>query len=134
MRRELRRDVGWEDVCAVDDVLPNTGVACLVSGHQAALFRVGSGHEFYAVDNFDPFSRANVIARGIVGCRAGRPKVASPMYKQSFCLQSGACLDDPSVSLEVFPVRVEGRRVLVRASATHKLRSRNPELVSKRGA
>ena len=134
MRAERRRDGSWEDVCSVDDLLPNTGVACLVSGHQVALFRVGSEHAFYAVDNFDPFSRANVIARGIVGCRSGRPKVASPMYKQSFCLQSGACLDDPSVSLEVFQVSVEGRRVLVRASATHKLRFRNPELVSDRGA
>jgi len=138
MRAELKMDVAWVEVCALDDILPNTGVACLVAGRQIAVFRVRSigapEDEVFATENYDPFSEANVIARGIVGCRAGQPKVASPMYKQSFCLRTGACFDDPSVSIEVFPVRVAMGRVLVRSSATHKLRARNADLLSERGA
>jgi nitrite reductase (NADH) small subunit len=109
---------GWADICAASDIAPETGVCALVAGRQIALVRTVSG-ELYALDNFDPFARAFVISRGIVGDRAGRPKIASPMYKQSFDLETGRCLDDASVTLETFPVRERGGRVevLVRACA-----------------
>jgi nitrite reductase (NADH) small subunit len=35
------------------------------------------------------------------------------MYKQSFDLRSGQCLDDPSVSVPTFPVQVMSGRVRV---------------------
>jgi len=109
--------LAWLDVCALDDILPDTGVAALVGGRQIALVRVGEGAgdgaEIYALDNFDPFSHAFVIARGIVGDRQGVPKIASPVFKQSFDLRTGQCLDDPSVRLTSYPVRVAEGRVLV---------------------
>jgi nitrite reductase (NADH) small subunit len=107
----------WIDVCALDDVTPDTGVAALLDGQQIAIVRVGDGDEVYAVDNFDPFSRAFVIARGIVGDRQGVPKIASPIFKQSFDLRSGQCLDDPAVRLGAYPVRIEQGRILVAAPA-----------------
>jgi nitrite reductase (NADH) small subunit len=113
----------WVDVCALDEILPDTGVAALVGGRQIALVRVGDGAEVYALDNFDPFSHAFVIARGIVGDRQGVPKIASPIFKQSFDLRTGQCLDDPSVRLASYPVRVAGGRVIVAA----------PSLVAERG-
>ena len=36
-----------------------------------------------------------MISRGIVGDRGGVPKIASPIFKQSFDLRTGQCLDDP---------------------------------------
>ncbi len=107
----------WIDVCALDDVTPDTGVAALLDGRQIAIVRVGDGDEVYAVDNFDPFSRAFVIARGIVGDRGGIPKIASPIFKQSFDLRTGQCLDDPEVRLGAYPVRVQQGRILVAAPA-----------------
>ena len=111
--------LAWLDVCALDDILPDTGVAALVDGRQIALVRVGEGEgdsaEVYALDNFDPFSHAFVIARGIVGDRQGIPKIASPIFKQSFDLRTGQCLDDPAVRLASFPVRVVEGRVLIAA-------------------
>jgi nitrite reductase (NADH) small subunit len=88
-------------------------VAALLAERQIALVRVGDGERVYAISNFDPFSDAFVIARGIVGDRAGRPKIASPIYKQSFDLETGACLDDPAVRLATYPVRVRDGRVEV---------------------
>ena len=88
-----------------------------MDGRQIALVRVGAGDEVYALDNFDPFSRAFVIARGIVGDRQGIPKIASPIFKQSFDLGTGQCLDDPAVRLASYQVRVaEGRVMLAAAS------------------
>ncbi|MEI9938753.1 MAG: nitrite reductase small subunit NirD [Pseudomonadota bacterium] len=106
----------WRDVCAIDDVLPGTGVAALIDGEQIAIVRTRDGL-FAALSNFDPFSNAFVIARGIVGDRAGIPKIASPIYKQNFNLRTGECLDDPSVRLAVFPIRVLAGRIQVSVAA-----------------
>ena len=102
----------WRDVCAIDDVIPGTGVAAMIDGQQIAIVRTRDG-VFAALSNFDPFSNAFVIARGIVGDRAGIPKIASPIYKQNFSLQTGECLDDPSVRLAVYPIRISAGRVQV---------------------
>jgi nitrite reductase (NADH) small subunit len=112
---EIEEALDWIDVCALDDVTADTGVAALVGGRQIAIVRVGDGDEVYAIDNFDPFSRAFVIARGIVGDRGGVPKIASPIFKQNFDLRSGQCLDDPAVRLGAYPVRIEGGRIFVAA-------------------
>ncbi len=107
----------WVDACALDDITPDTGVAALVGGRQIAIVRVGDGAEVYAVDNFDPFSHAFVIARGIVGDRGGVPKIASPIFKQSFDLRTGQCLDDPAVRLPSYAVRLTDGRIFVAAPA-----------------
>ena len=104
----------WTDVCAVDDLIVERGAAVLVGGRQVALFRLADD-SLWALSNYDPFSRAYVISRGIVGSAGGRAKVASPMYKQSFDLATGECLDDPSVSLATYAVRVVVGRVEVRS-------------------
>jgi nitrite reductase (NADH) small subunit len=103
----------WVDVCALEDIWPNSGAAALVSGTQIAIVRVGDADTLYALSNFDPFSEAFVIARGIVGDRAGRAKIASPIFKQSFDLETGVCLDDPQVVLTTYPVRARDGRVEV---------------------
>ncbi len=117
----------WIDVCPLEQLIVDRGVCAKVGPYQVAVFRVGPGRcddapattagtspdEIYALSNFDPFSRANVLSRGIVGCRGNRLKVASPVYKQSFDLTSGQCLDDPSVSVPTFEVRVVDGHVQV---------------------
>lgn len=100
----------WVDVCACDDLPPERGVAALLGQEQVAVFRLADG-DVAAVSHLDPFSRAHVMARGIVGTRGAVPTVASPMYKQVFDLRTGRCLDDPDVSLRVYPARVTGGRV-----------------------
>jgi nitrite reductase (NADH) small subunit len=94
----------WLTVCPLSQIIPNTGVCALVGDQQVAVFRVGD--EVYAIANFDPFSQAYVLSRGIVGDRQGIPKVASPIYKQNFNLITGECFDDEAVKVAVFPVRV----------------------------
>ncbi len=104
---------GWLAVCELEDIDPDTGVCALVDGQQVAVVRVGEGEDVYAIGNFDPFSKAFVLSRGIVGDRGGVAKIASPIFKQSFDLRTGQCLDDPAVRLASFPVRVVDGRVLV---------------------
>lgn len=99
-------------VCQYDVLLPERGVAALIGDVQIALFRTHDGSVF-AIGNQDPFSGANVMSRGIVGSRGDVQTVASPMFKQVFDLRTGVCLDDPSVSLPVYPVEVVDGQVMV---------------------
>ncbi|RAY11092.1 nitrite reductase (NAD(P)H) small subunit [Actinomadura craniellae] len=94
----------WTDVCGFVDLMPERGACALVDGVQVAIFRTFDG-ELYALSNFDPFSGAYVLARGILGTRNGAPTVASPMYKQVFDLRTGQCLDDEQVVVPTYPVR-----------------------------
>ena len=66
----------------------------------------------HALGNLDPFSGAYVLSRGIVGTRKGEPTVASPLHKQVFSLVTGRCLDDESVSVPTYPVRVNAAGVV----------------------
>jgi nitrite reductase (NADH) small subunit len=97
--------VEWTPVCRYDDLIPERGVAALVDDEPVAVFRTYDG-TLHALSNVDPFSHASVLSRGIVGDRGGRATVASPIYKQVFELATGVCLDDPTVSVPTYPIRV----------------------------
>lgn len=103
----------WVTVCDLEQILPNTGVCALVGDQQVAIFRVGTDSELYAISNYDPFSKAHVLSRGLIGDRKGTLKIASPIYKQNFCLRTGECLDDPTVKLPTYLTRVNGTEVQV---------------------
>ncbi|MEQ1368405.1 nitrite reductase small subunit NirD [Acinetobacter schindleri] len=106
-------ELNWVEVCALDDITPNTGVAALVEGQQIALFRVGHEKRVYALSNQDPFSKAFVMSRGILGDLQGERVVASPIYKQHFSLATGRCLEDKDQKLLVFPSKIENGKVWI---------------------
>jgi nitrite reductase (NADH) small subunit len=91
---------------------PGRGVAALVDGEQVAVFLLATG-EVVAVDDRDPFTGVAVLSRGLVGDAGGEPTVASPIYKQRFELRTGRCLDDDSVSIQTWVVRVRDGQVEV---------------------
>ena len=111
----LQPDDGWTNVCRVDDLVKNSGVCVLFEHQQVALFYIGKPLTVYAIANYDPFSNANVLSRGITGSLQDRVVVASPIFKQHFCLVSGVCLEDNSVSVAVFPSRIHGDHVQLKS-------------------
>jgi nitrite reductase (NADH) small subunit len=103
----------WQTVCTIEDLVPHSGVAALINNKQIALFYFPENDAIYAVDNYCPFSDANVMARGIVGDLKGKTVIASPLYKQHFCLESGSCLEDENVNISVFETKIEGNQIHV---------------------
>jgi len=100
------------DVRPLQAIVPT--VARLLAGFRAAglpIFHTREG--YFALGNCDPFSGANVLARGIVGDLAGKLVVASPVYKQHFCLRTGICLEDMTVTVPVWRVVQRNGRILV---------------------
>lgn len=88
----------WEPICSLDALTPERGVAALLSDTdsdakvQIAVIRTYDDKVF-GVQQLDPYSGANVMSRGIVGDYDARPTIASPVYKQTFDLETGICVN-----------------------------------------
>ena len=94
----------WEAVCQLSDLTPMIGARALINNEQVALFLVKE--KVYAISAIDPFTKTAVLSRGIVGDLNNELVVASPIYKQHFSLSSGKCLEDESMGVKTYPVRV----------------------------
>ena len=102
----------WQPVCRLVELEVERGATALVHGQALAIFRTPDD-VVYALGNYDPFARASVIARGIVGTRGDVPFVASPLHRHGFDLRTGECLEDPAVHVPVYAVKVVEGVVLV---------------------
>jgi len=99
-------------LCGQSDLIPNSGICAAVGDQQIAIFFLpDETPQVYAIDNWDPIGKANVLARGIVGDVDGRLVVASPLYKQHFDLITGECLEDDQVSVATYSVTLLANQV-----------------------
>lgn len=102
----------WIDICSLSDIPQNSGVCAELNGQQVALFHLKANSkgisEVKAVSNYDPFSKANVLSRGLISETDDSYFVASPLLKQQFCLDSGRCAQDDAISLTTYQARISG--------------------------
>jgi len=118
----------WHAICALEDIVPESGAAALVDGKEVAVFRVRDA--VFAIGNYDPVGNANVLSRGIVGDIGGEIVVASPIYKQHFSLITGRCLEEPRFAVPAFMAEVRSGQIWVRAKPVLQRQSgRKPRLV-----
>ncbi len=110
IRADTAADTSWQPICRLEELIPDAGIAARAHGEQVAVFLTESG--LFALDHIDPFCGAAVLARGIVGELQGHAVVASPMYKQHFRLDTGQCLEDETVRVRRWPLRVDADGVL----------------------
>lgn len=117
----IENPIEWTPVCALAEIIPNAGVCAKVGDAQVAVFRLVSPHGedegVFALGNYEPKSQANVLSRGLVGDLGGISVVASPVYKNHYALTTGACLEEESLSVPVYAVRVVEGVVMVGAVA-----------------
>ena len=118
-----KEELQWQAICDLDALIANAGVcALLANNRQVAIFYLPMlTPSIYAIENYDPIGQANVLYRGIVGSTVlniddkelvvQEPFVSSPLYKQQFSLVSGRCLQQESVQLQTFDVRVRDNMV-----------------------
>lgn len=101
-------------ICNQTDLVENSGVCALVDGEQVAIFYLPQTEEkVFAISNWDPIGKANVLSRGILGDIKGTIVVASPLYKQHFDLRSGNCIEDESAKVKTYSIRLEGEQVIL---------------------
>ena len=101
-------------ICQKSDLVENSGVCALINDEQVALFYLPqSDKKIFAISNWDPIGKANVLSRGILGDIKGTIVVASPLYKQHFNLETGVCIEDETIKLKTYPVFIEGDTVKI---------------------
>jgi nitrite reductase (NADH) large subunit len=103
----------WVHVGKVWDVPEDGGVTIRHGKSQVAVYRFSSRGEWYATQNMCPHKREFVLSRGLLGDQNGTPKVACPLHKKTFSLETGACLTGEDYRVNVFPVKVDGDDVYV---------------------
>ena len=112
----------WDIVCTVDDLVPESGIAVWTPEGPVAIFYIPHRlPALFAISHTDPFSGANVLARGITGDLKGELVVASPLYKQHFNLVTGQCLEDDSVKVKTYQVLLDGNAVRLEVSKAKSL-------------
>lgn len=115
MQLQAQYSPQWNDVCSQSDLVLDSGVCALVEEMQIAIFAVKQQGEvrLFAISNWDPIGKANVLYRGIVGSIGDEPVVASPLYKQHFSLACGRCFEQDDVSVNTYDVRVVHDRIQI---------------------
>ncbi|MTE23671.1 nitrite reductase small subunit NirD [Microbacterium sp. ZXX196] len=111
----------WVRVCRLSDLDVERGRAALIGGVQIALFRLADG-TVRAVSNYDPYSDAHVLSRGIVGSKllvdgSEAPTIASPLHKQAWDLRTGAVVEAQGKDdrpIPAYPVAVDDGEVMIR--------------------
>lgn len=112
----------WQDVCSFKDLIPDTGVCALFTSEnglseQVAIFLENISGKLFAVSNYDPCGKANVISRGIIGSVEDQLVIASPLYKQHFNLETGSCLEEPEKSLKIYQIRHHNGRIEITSAS-----------------
>jgi nitrite reductase (NADH) large subunit len=111
----------WTQVGKVADFPCDGGATIKYGQSQIAVFNFSSRGQWYASQNMCPHKKAFVLSRGILGDAAGVPKVACPLHKKTFSLDTGESLQGEDYSVRTFPVKVEGDNVYVELPPTEVL-------------
>jgi nitrite reductase (NADH) large subunit len=111
----------WVRVARVDDVPRDGGVTIAHGDAPIAVFRFASRGAWYATQAVCPHRKDAVLGRGLLGTVGGVPKVACPLHKRTFSLETGEGLSDRQYCVRTYPVAVRGDEVWVQLPATSRI-------------
>ncbi|WP_299184365.1 nitrite reductase small subunit NirD [uncultured Aquimarina sp.] len=113
------RTIKLEDVkvwfkAASIDAFPKDGGACVkYKDLQIAVFNFERLNTWYACQNLSPEKNEMVLSRGMIGDHNGIPKVACPLHKKTFSLETGENLNGDLPPIAIYPIKVENNNVFI---------------------
>lgn len=119
--KEDLNEVRWVQVGRTDDFPVDGGSTIKYGKVQIAVFNFATRGEWYATQNMCPHRKAFVLSRGMIGDVQGTPKVACPLHKKTFSLQTGQSLQDEDYNIRTFPVKLENGSVFLELPSTEVL-------------
>jgi len=97
----------WFKAASIND-FPKDGGACVkYKDKQIAVFNFERTNTWYACQNVCPHKMEMVLSRGMIGDDKGIPKVACPLHKKTFSLDSGENLNGDLDAIATYPVKIE---------------------------
>lgn len=103
----------WFKAAAVSEFPENGGACVKYKDKQIAVFNFTRRKKWYACQNACPHKLEMVLSRGMIGDAAGLPKVACPMHKKTFSLETGENLNGDLPAIAVYPVKIEDNFVFI---------------------
>merc|ERR1719436_1458790 len=103
----------WVDVGSEVDFPRNGGVAVKVGHTELAVYHHRGTQKWYASQNSCPHKQLQVLSRGLIGLQGDTPKVACPIHKNTYNLETGKGISNAGFNIATFEAKVENGRVLV---------------------
>lgn len=103
----------WVAVGKTSDFAENVGSPILYGDSQLAVFNNAQRGEWYCTQNMCPHKQAFVLSQGLVGDSKGTPKVACPLHKKQFGLETGAEINGGDLQILTFQVDIRDDTVFV---------------------
>jgi NAD(P)H-dependent nitrite reductase small subunit len=100
-------------VASVAEVPRDAGITVDHGGLRIAVFNFATRGEWWASQATCPHRKDDVLGRGLLGSDGDVPKVACPLHKKTFSLESGTGLSDPRYCIRTYPVEIHGDAVMV---------------------
>jgi NAD(P)H-dependent nitrite reductase small subunit len=105
--------VEWVRVASTGEVPRDGGTTVKYGDTQIALFHFAHSNRYFATQNVCPHKLDMVLSRGIVGDSDGIAKLACPLHKKTFALDSGRGISDPDLAIMTFPVEIRDGDVFI---------------------
>jgi nitrite reductase (NADH) large subunit len=118
---EIPGEMSWVTVGKKWDFPLDAGAVVKYGDVQLAIFQSAEGDRWYACQNMCPHKRSFVLSRGILGDQNGVAKIACPMHKKTFSLETGESMQQEDYSISVFDARVVGDDVQLNLPRAAKL-------------
>ncbi|WP_159022850.1 nitrite reductase small subunit NirD [Formosa sp. L2A11] len=103
----------WFKAASVE-AFPIDGGACVkYKDLQIAVFNFSRLNMWYACQNLSPEKQEMVLSRGMLGDQKGTPKIACPLHKKTFSLETGENLNGDLDPIAIYPVKIENNFVYI---------------------
>ncbi|MGJ5643374.1 nitrite reductase small subunit NirD [Formosa sp. S-31] len=103
----------WFRAAEVSKFPANGGVCVKYKDKQIAVYYFKRRNAWYACQNVCPHKLEMVLSRGMIGDEKGTPKVACPLHKKTFSLETGENLNGDLNAITIYPVKVEDNFVYI---------------------
>ena len=110
---KLEDVIVWFKIASVSDFPKNGGLCAKYKDKQIAVFNFARKKRWYACQNLCPHKLEMVLSRGMIGDFNGIPKVACPMHKKTFSLETGENLNGDLEAIATYPVQIKDGVVFV---------------------
>ncbi|MEC4725762.1 nitrite reductase small subunit NirD [Shewanella sp. D64] len=108
--------MSWVNICDEKALPCFGGIAAWIENRAIAIFNLRE-QGLFAICNTDPATGVSLLSRGLICELEGDIFVASPLHKQHYSLTSGQCIEDDSLSVQLYRVRCEDGRVWVQPTS-----------------
>lgn len=103
----------WFKVGKTTDFPEDSGACIKHNTKQIAVYNFTRTGKWYATQNLCPHKMEMVLSLGMIGDKAGIPKVACPMHKKNFSLEDGSNLAGEDLKIAIYPVKIKDGNVYI---------------------